>query len=175
MHFLSRLRRPSFFAAARAVAFLIAPIPAMRWWHGEAHYSIVEWYFVREVATPLSHKISSIPYSHRLGNLFIEHGLERDVQLYNVHLWIHQNRPWTLRTSCFIAQTLGVVGAAGALLQSRRRRHGHCPHCDYSLQGLTSDALGQLKCPECGAAGIRVRVVVVAGTPKSPEPSQEVR
>jgi hypothetical protein len=146
------LRRPSLFALLRAAIFLIAPIPAMRWWYTDAHYSIVERYFMHEASTPpIPRKMHNVYIGNVPAALAIEHGLERDMQLYNVQLWSSQNRRWSLRTCCFMAQSLGIVGAAGSLLQFPRRRRGHCPSCDYYLHGLSPDAQGHVRCPECGA------------------------
>ncbi|MEX2218649.1 MAG: hypothetical protein WD749_07790 [Phycisphaerales bacterium] len=43
--------------------------------------------------------------------------------------------------------SLAAALAAGALLRARyfRPRRGHCPRCNYDLQGLRAPT-----CPECG-------------------------
>ena len=170
MHLLSRFRRPSIFAAARAVVFLTAPVPIVQWWYNDGHRPVLQWYYYQasEPASkaPLGNSRAEQDLSFSAQTLM----LQRDSVYVQILIWYSRNRPLSLPTCCVIAQTLGVVGAAGALLQSRRRRRGHCPACDYSLQGLTPDSRGQLRCPECGADGIKVRPARTTSAAQSPHP-----
>lgn len=159
-----RFRRPSIFAVGRAVLFLAVPIPLVQWWYADAFISTIRWYFMYESNTPLSRRLSTLTPQARLMNLAMLHQLEVGLQVYNVQLWSRQNLALPLRNSCFLAQTLGAFGAAGALCQRRRRRRGHCTSCDYNLQGLLRDSQGHVRCPECGSRAGKAHPVEVETT-----------
>lgn len=133
-------RRPSIFALARAAVFLIAPIPLIRWWCDNGPIPALRAYFNHATR-------SDVPFL--IGDP-VGWGLERDMQFINLWFYYDRNRPWSYGTCCVVAQTLGVVGAAGAILHTPRRRRGHCPSCGYDLKGLTPDPQGGMRCPECG-------------------------
>lgn len=133
-------RRPSIFAIARAAMFLIFPIPLVRWWYANGPIPALRVYFYHATR-------SDVPFL--IGDP-IGWGLERDIQFNNVWNFYHTIRPWSSGTCCVVAQTLGVVGAAGAILHNPRRRRGQCRSCGYDLRGLTPDPQGGVRCPECG-------------------------
>jgi hypothetical protein len=49
-----------------------------------------------------------------------------------------------------IAITL-LLGFAGKLPGTRRRRAAECPECGYDCEAITADAVGAKTCPECGS------------------------
>ena len=55
--------------------------------------------------------------------------------------------PLALNSTLFAAAWALPLFALRTLLRTRRRRHGVCITCGYTLQGLTTPV-----CPECGAA-----------------------
>lgn len=158
---MPRFRRPSLFTIARVTIYLIAPIPLTRWWYDDGPMPAVKCYFDRATASVVPFEWRDDPIGWRF---------QKDALFYNIHLWYSQNRLWTRASCCTIAQALGVIGAASALLQSPHRRRGHCPACGYDLQGLAASPQGGLRCPECGAEGINGQPADTACEPKQATP-----
>ena len=52
-------------------------------------------------------------------------------------------------TLCFAGCLYVLWLTPGTIRRWRRRRHGHCPACNYDLTGLAPGST----CPECGKAG----------------------